>query len=169
MAPRVPRKPVGVPLPRAGGNVGPDYPAKPCCNPVPDAVIFISNGAGDVSTFQSGAGTDFNGTYEAGVPSGELNYMIIATGYQLEFGTIDITQEWNWFNFTLTPIATPVKLMGYIRDLDLGPLGGQEMTIASTDDWMGWLVANNSGYFEVKILERGDSGLEMVLKSMAKA
>ncbi len=138
--------------------------------PVEGALGFFSNGVDDFYTYTSGAISDFNGTYEVMVPRGEpLTYMIMAQGYEMVVGSADIDQEWNWHNFSLTPLPEEVAIRGYLRDLEMIPISGHEMTASMGTSWddmdyMNGTTTNITGYYECKV-PKGDLLLSLQMNN----
>ncbi|MBU4070947.1 MAG: carboxypeptidase regulatory-like domain-containing protein, partial [Candidatus Thermoplasmatota archaeon] len=118
---------------------------------VEGCLYYFTNGVNSESTFQTASISDFNGTYEIGLPTGEnIAYMALALGYEMQTGEFVLGQEWNWNNITLQSLGTMVTIRGYLTDLEYNPISGHEMMTGGTG-WMNWTGTNTSGYYETEV------------------
>ncbi|MCK4265893.1 MAG: carboxypeptidase regulatory-like domain-containing protein, partial [Thermoplasmata archaeon] len=128
-------------------------------DPVQNSFFYFMNDMRS-QTFSTVGITDFNGTYEVAVPRGELIYISFTEDYKVEAGTVDITQEWNWFNLSLTPLPGEVMVRGYLRSVNMVPIPGQQMSASMVDPlgdshswwmdmyWFNQPTSNLTGYYE---------------------
>ncbi len=131
---------------------------------VEGALCYFSNSANGLSTYETAAVSDFNGTYEISLPMNEkAAYMYLFEGYLMQTGEFTPNLEWNWRNITLQTVGVQATIGGYLTDLEGNPIIGHQMT-ATAANWMNWTQTDSDGYFTLKV-PRGDIHISSQLDS----